>query len=221
MLKIALLFPIFAGFETESVFSLFEAIQTAHQYIDKLEFLYFKTIRHPLWKARIKLWEVARYLDVQKAIFIGEDIVLNKDSLIRLILDNSDIVSALYFERTLPFRQMIFKRNEYGEWVADSVKIDGFKHEVEGCGLDCIAFSRCVLEKVDSNIFLPTYKSTGDDLSFCENLKRYGFKIMVDTGHIVGHVSQEKKIIRLQEHMRGWKEVFSKIDYHKKENTKE
>jgi len=217
MLRIALLFPIFAGFEVESVFSLFEAIQAAHQYVDKLEFLYFKSVRYPLWKARMKLWEVARYVDVQKAIFIGEDIVLNKDSLIRLILDNSDIVSALYFERTKPYRQMIFKRNMYGDWSAASIEIDGFKHEVEGCGLDCVAFSKCVLEKVDSKVFLPTERSTGDDLSFCENIKNYNFKIMVDTGHIVGHVSQEKKVIRLQEHLRGWEEVFSKINYHKKE----
>jgi len=202
--------PIYAGVETPVFISILYAVDTLARLKPDCTITFYHTERKPLWKARQILWDMARYSKADRMVFLGEDIVIQPDTLIKHAEAKYDIYSALYFEREAPYRPMVFKLDNNLIWTAGEIKIDKEVKVVEGVGLDCCSISRNVLNRLTSNVFVPYHQATGDDLSFCLRVKQAGFNIYVDTNHIVGHVEQKKRIISLKDHVTGIKMLKEK-----------
>jgi len=202
-MHLAICMPIYAGVETPAFVSIINALYALLRYKPTCKITFYHTERMPLWKARATLWDKARMSLADRMVFLGEDIVLCEDTLIKHAEAKYDIYSALYFERKLPYKAMVHEQVGPGLWVTRKVYITGDVEEVECVGLDCCSFSRRVLDRFDGKVFLPYHGTVGDDFSFCVHAKEAGYKIHLDTGHVVGHVQQEKKVVSLTDYITG------------------
>ncbi len=216
-MHLAICMPIYAGVETPALISILKSLTALLRYKPTCRVSFYHTERMPLWKARGTLWDMARYSNADRMIFLGEDIVINEDTLIRHAEAKYDIYSALYFERKLPYKAMVHELVGNGVWRAHNIIITGGVQKVDCVGLDCCSFSKEVLHKLDSNVFLPYHGSIGDDFSFCVHAKEAEFDIYVDTGHIVGHVEQKKKVVGLIDHITGIKTLEDKQKWVRKD----
>jgi len=215
-MKIAICIPIFGGIETPTFFSILNALNCLKDYKYNYDINFFHTERRPIYWARQELWDMARYSGCNRMIFLSEDIVVKIDTLIKLAETEYDIFSVLYFERQHPHRPMVFRLDDDNRWHPHNLDINRKIQIVDGVGLDCISFSREVLDKIPSSAFLPFGEYTGDDLSFFIHVKKKGFQVFLDTAHKVGHVYHKKKIIWYNDYINTLGEIYKKGEWHKK-----
>ena len=215
-MKIAICIPIFGGVETPTFFSVLNALNCLKTYKSDCEIQFFHTERRPIYWARQELWDMARYSGCDRMIFLSEDIVLKIDTLIKLAETDFDIFSVLYFERQPPHRPMVFRLDDNNQWHPHNIDINEKIQVVDGVGLDCISFSREVLNKIPSSAFLPFGEYTGDDLSFFIHVKKKGFQVFLDTQHKVGHVYHKKRIIGYEDYIDALGTLYKKHEWHKK-----
>jgi GT2 family glycosyltransferase len=124
-----------------------------------------------------------------------------------------DIVGGAYFQRfepheliayqhvggELPYRPLTPEWIEYVRSHRDSLPLDGRftgriigsdgLMEVDGIGTGCLLIRRKVFEAMAEPWF--SYRDEGsEDLYFCREAKRAGFKIHLDRGLVCGHVNR-------------------------------
>ena len=123
-----------------------------------------------------------------------------------LVLQNKSIISALYFSKTYPYKPVIFSQPEgYGtSFYRIHTWPEARVIEVGGTGLGFMLIKRKVIEKVGRGAFamapipVPKYEPSklgtgninwiGGDLGFCQEARRAGFKVWVDTSRVVLHL---------------------------------
>jgi len=214
-MKIAVCIPIFGGVETPTFFSILNALNLLKTYKPDCNINFFHTERRPIYWARQELWDMTRYSGCNRMIFLSEDIVLKIDTLIKLAETDFDIFSVLYFERQPPHRPMVFRLDDDNRWHPHNLDINGKIQVVDGVGLDCISFSREVIDKIPSSAFLPFEYYTGDDLSFFIHVKKKGYDVFLDTSHKVGHVYHKKRIIWYEDYINTLGTLYKKSEWHK------
>ena len=124
--------------------------------------------------------------------FIDDDMEFRPDILERLLSHNAPAVTAMAFKRIAPYTPCFYEKCELTEkgvylkpYEFDDVPKEPFL--VEACGAACMLIRREVFEKISYPWFLPL-PFTGEDISFCLQLKKSGIPILVDPKPIVGHI---------------------------------
>ena len=149
-----------------------------------------------------------RRKDADYVLFCDDDIVVEKDTLERLLSHKKDIVAGLCTKRIDPpepvFRQWMDEIQNYGvilQWQ------EGKLVEVDACGTGLILISRKVIEEVAQAYHPQEYADHGDgfwfeflrgphnqewgeDVSFCWKARRLGYQMFVDTSVTPGHVGE-------------------------------
>lgn len=127
-------------------------------------------------------------------LFIDADNTFQYNTLELLLKEDKDIISGVYFQRHKPFYPLAFKINEEGklsyvtEWnIGDVV-------EVDYVGAGCLLVKREVLEKMKYPYFyvardVESKATIGEDLMFCAEAKKLGFKVWLHCGVNVGHIA--------------------------------
>ena len=146
--------------------------------------------------------------DADKVLFCDDDIVVEQDTLERLLAHKKDIVAGLCTKRIDPpepvMRQWMDEIQNYGvilQWQ------EGKLVEVDACGTGLLLISRKVIEDVGRAYHPKEYADHGDgfwfeflrgphgqewgeDLSFCWKARRLGYQMFVDTAVTPGHVGE-------------------------------
>lgn len=150
-----------------------------------------------IYDSRNKLAAKAMKDEFDYVLWLDSDMVFSPDILEKLIADDKDMVSGLYFRRTSPYTPVIFKDSELKDgrlvWsdYTDYPKGELFKAAGAGFG--------CVLMKTDmifdmigkyGDWFTPLY-SSGEDLSFCYRARELGYEIWCDSRIKCGHMSHQ------------------------------
>lgn len=149
-----------------------------------------------------------RRMDADYVMFSDDDIVLEKDTLERLLSHKKDIVAGLCTKRVDPpepvFRQWHDEIQNYGvilKWQ------EGKLVEVDATGTGLLLISKKVIEDVAQAYhpqeyaehgngfwfeFLrgPHSQEWGEDVSFMWKARRLGYRIYVDTSVTPGHVGE-------------------------------
>ena len=134
------------------------------------------------------------------ALWLDTDNLVTKEQVLRLIDDDCDIVSALYFKKTAPCQPVAAESipgsnakmplSEYGK---NSLQ------EIEYTGMGCCLMKWAVLEKMTESHthpfgFTPVIGDGGnptfqsEDVVFCEHARALGFKIFLDARVVSGHI---------------------------------
>ena len=188
------------------------------------------------WKWREKGWEFVPYFGVRMSLpscrnqavmmalegqfdyilWMDDDMVVPVGTEIfsRLVEHDKDIVAPLFFIRSKPYLPLLFKRvlMANGGFMTYNNILDYEKGLVEcdGVGFGMVLIKMEVFKKLQMPYF--EYNDQyGEDLRFCENATRKGFKIFCDTNLVLGHIANPE-VIR-EEHFkseRAGAELFMK-----------
>lgn len=143
-------------------------------------------------------------------MFIDDDMVWQPDAIKRLIQTREefdlDILGGLCFRRSEPFQPTLYMReqadsgayNFLERWDSDIVEVDA-----TGCAF--VVIHKRVFEKIIGSPMPPREErmkigpppifrwegTLGEDLRFCQDAKKAGCRIFVDTRIEVGHVAEQ------------------------------
>jgi len=132
-------------------------------------------------------------------LMMDTDQVYYTPDLIQRLLDhNKPVVGARVHRRYPPFDPILIKQDgekyhhmDYEE--IDRIVSNGETIEVPATGCGCILYDTKVFVDIDPPWFKHTKtaagRSKGEDIYFCEQLKRSGFKIFVDTSIDINHLT--------------------------------
>jgi hypothetical protein len=117
-----------------------------------------------------------------------------------LIAADKDIISALYFQRKPPYRPVVcMMKKDEGYRLLDFVKLNTIL-DVDIVGFGCVLIKREVFEKLKErnystffnfkNISSEAEEQLNEDMTFCENARKEGFKIHLDTSIVCKHIGE-------------------------------
>lgn len=127
--------------------------------------------------------------------FVDADMVFPSDILEKLLKHNLDIVNALAFRRIKPHYPCIFKWNPTENSYVTVSYSTGLL-EVDATGMPTILIKTEVFKKMKEvwpNQPWYYYRDNlfSSDITFCENARKLGYKIMIDTDIKTGHIGEE------------------------------
>ena len=182
--------PTVDSIRTETVASMMNAIYpTLHDH------LFLKSAVISDQRDRIGLYAInAKVRLFTHLLFIDSDITFPPEAIKKLINDDKDIVSGLYFKKNVNPQPVAW----FTDWKNDgSVKFrpftcDGSQELVEcgavGMGFCLIKTSVLIDMAANFHTFFQHMNGMGEDLSFCIRAQQLGYKIFVDTSFKLGHV---------------------------------
>lgn len=134
--------------------------------------------------------------DVTHVFFLDDDVLVQTDTLIRLLSHDRPIVSGLYFAKTEAPQPLLFSKPFAGPDMRYAGK-DRPKELVDcyGHGMGCTLIERRVFDAVEAPWFSTEtgrldgqeYLSHTEDMFFLEKAAAAGFQPAVDTGALVAH----------------------------------
>lgn len=136
--------------------------------------------------------------DYDYFLSLEQDVIPPKDVIERLLSHKKEIVSGIYYTVYNINGKKVIRPLIWGE-VKGKPEVMSFMGseakegltkptllEVKACGLGCILISKSVLEKIK----FKASKETFDDIQFCLEAARLGYKVYADTGlhckHLLG-----------------------------------
>jgi len=127
--------------------------------------------------------------------FVDADMVFPPDTLLRLFKHGLDFVNALAFRRIKPHYPCIFKWNE-AEQSYETCQYSGGLQEVEATGMPSVLIKTDIFKKMkevwpNQPWYYYRDNNFSSDITFCENARKLGFKIMIDTDLKIGHIGEE------------------------------
>lgn len=143
--------------------------------------------------ARNRIVEEALNNNSDYVFFIDADMVFDSDLLIKLLKHDLPMVNALAFRRIHPHYPTIFKWNEDNKSY-DTMSYTSGLLEVDATGMAAHLIKTEVFKKMEKPWFYYRDNIFSSDLTFCENAKKLGYKIMIDTDVKIGHIGSEQII---------------------------
>lgn len=136
-------------------------------------------------------------------LWLDSDVIPPRDTLVRMQYHATthDMVSGLYFKRTMPTSPVIYRRLEPPEPdgngrftnriedYTDYPRIESL-FPVAGCGFGCVMTSTALLRTVWDKFGPPftPFPWAGEDISFCYRVNQSGTQIFCDNSIRCGHV---------------------------------
>jgi hypothetical protein len=158
----------------------------------KPPFTYLRTSNGPIEEMRNNIVRAALRDNCSHLIMMDTDQVYHSETIPRLLSYKLPVVGCLVYRRYPPFdpimmRGTLGKYETVTEWEPESLV------EVDATGTGCIMFDMNVFRKMPSPWFRARRHegaSVGEDIGFCSDLRRLGYRIFVDTAIPAGHLSQ-------------------------------
>lgn len=173
-------------------------------YPEGIEFkFYHATIGRTLTPiARERIAEHAMEEKMDYVLFIDDDMICPSDLFERLYKHQKDIVGALAFTRYSPHKPVIFNLTEgYDEVEKKEYYISTIYYnypkntlvECDAVGFGAVLINCKVFEKMGKPWFVMN-NGAGEDVGFCFEAKKLGFKVFMDTATKLGHLSTPAEI---------------------------
>lgn len=160
-----------------------------------------------VYAARENLCDKAIEEGFDYILWLDSDMTFEPDIMEKLLADDKDFVTGIYFTRKLPWRPVLFKELDAGgfgeppksEFYMEYPINDLF--EIEGCGFGAVLMKTEVAEKIIRKFhtaFTPML-GAGEDVAFCIRAKELGIPMYCDSrvklGHITRVVSNEESYL--------------------------
>jgi len=161
--------------------------------MEKPDFLFLRSSYGPIDEMRNNIVRDALRSGCTHLILMDTDQVYPVDTITRLLSHRLPVVGCLLFRRYPPFDPLMLtgevtKYSTVTEWK------DGELVEVDATGTGCVLYDTEVFTRIPDPWF--RFRKTveggdiGEDIGFCHDLKKAGYKIYVDTAIKVGHLTK-------------------------------
>lgn len=189
--------------EAEYVISLFSTIKTMAKEAPHIDINLNVQETSLVHFGRNNAWVVAEELGVHWLMFIDSDMTFDHNHILRLIENDVDIVSGLYFQKGVPYKPLVYihkpesKKYEYAR-LEDIRKERLFK--CDGVGAGFLLIKHTAIQKFDKEFTLKEGfpfdlaftcpGMLGEDFSFCYRAKKLGMDIYCDSTVMLGHIGK-------------------------------
>lgn len=143
--------------------------------------------------ARNRIVEEALNNNSDYLLFIDADMIFPPDLLTKLLAHGKDLCNALAFRRIEPHYPCIFKFDTTNKCYQTMSYTKGLL-EVEATGMAAILINTDVFKSIKKPWYYYRDNLFSSDLTFCENVKKTGYKIWVDSDLKIGHLGNEQII---------------------------
>ena len=161
--------------------------------MEKPDFVFLRSSFGPIEEMRNNIVRDALLQGCTHLILMDTDQVYPVDTITRLLSHRLPVVGCLLFRRYPPFDPLMLtgevtKYSTVTEWK------DGELVEVDATGTGCVLYDTEVFTRIPDPWF--RFRKTveggeiGEDIGFCHDIRKAGFKIYVDTGIKVGHLTK-------------------------------
>lgn len=145
-----------------------------------------------IYDSRNQLAAKAIEFECDYIMWFDSDMVFAPDTLQKLIADDKDIITGLYFRRSAPFTPVIFERLDIEDGEVKFKNYDDYPKdelfEIAGCGFGCVLMKTDVLFDIpDGQWFTPSI-GLGEDCAFCIRAREKGYKIWCDPSVKLAHM---------------------------------
>ena len=109
----------------------------------------------------------------------------------KLMSHKLPVVHCAISRRYPPFDRILYE-GELGKYITKTDYKDGDLIEVDACGTGCVMYQTKVFQDIPYPWFEFTEfngKTVGEDIGFCNKLKKAGYKIFVDTSIEIVHLA--------------------------------
>jgi GT2 family glycosyltransferase len=135
--------------------------------------------------------------DYGYVFFVDDDMVFPSWHVEGLLMHNVPVVASLYLNRTPPYYAMAFNERTIdsdGRPGLKPVSLDGAPEEglaeIVAAGTGGMLVKTDVFRAIEYDTwFAHSYDRSTDDIAFCERVTEAGFKIWLDLGSPMGHIS--------------------------------
>lgn len=150
-----------------------------------------------IYDARNKFAIAAIKNEYDYVMWFDSDMTFAPDTLVKLLDDDKDIVSGLYFRRTSPYTPVLFKDIQLTESMYEGNKIVHYNDypkdslfEVAAVGFGCILVKTKVFADIilDCGTIFEPMNRLGEDIAFCVRAKNAGYKVYCDSRIKCGHI---------------------------------
>ena len=126
-------------------------------------------------------------------LFLDADMVFPNDLLTRLFENKKDICNALAFRRISPFYPCVFFWDEKNQCynTADYSTSKDKLMKVDATGMPAILINTEVFKKMKKPHYYYRDNLFSSDLTFCENARKLGYEIWIDTSLKIGHLGEQ------------------------------
>ena len=159
---------------------------------------YMKTCgRMHVHVARDEMAKTALVMNADYLYMIDDDMICPDDLFEKLYESQKDIISPLAFTRNFPHKPVIYSCIEGWDPVTQTEHFTNYavmkypKDQLVQCdatGFGAVLIKVDCFRKMPQPWFMNPYK-TGEDINFCYQAKKHGFKTWSDTRLKLGHVS--------------------------------
>jgi GT2 family glycosyltransferase len=155
-------------------------------------FAYHQMTRMHIQVARQLVCDLAVDQGYDVLVMLDDDATFPPDTIGRLYKHGKEIVTALAYQRLVPYGPCIFETDMEGKGRV----LEGYEHtglrEVGASGLHCAMIHTSVFRKLRKagvlNFFGGFENKFGEDLAFSQNLKKIGVPLYCDTDFVAGHI---------------------------------
>ena len=163
----------------------------------RYEFIWVSTGEIFIPFAREMLAEQAIKYNCDYLFMCDDDMMAPVDLFYRLVKHGVDIVAPLAFTRNPPHRAVMFSVVEgFDPIVGKPYYINNTVHnyprnrlvECDAVGFGAVLIDTKVLKGMGKPYFMGSH-GTGEDIHFCNQAKKKGFKVFMDTSTKLGHIS--------------------------------
>lgn len=165
-------------------------------YMDRPDYIMIHEDNGPIDALRNNIVERALKDNCSHLIMMDTDMEYHRDTITRLLSRRLPIVGALCYRRYPPFDPLLLKGSPVDGYESIDKWEEGELVEVDATGTGCLLFRTDVFKKMPSPWFKfrpnPNDKIggvIGEDIGFCWDLKRAGYKIHVDTTIPANHLT--------------------------------
>jgi hypothetical protein len=162
-------------------------------HMERPDFSFIHKDNGPIDVLRNDIVERALSIGATKLIMMDVDMVYHPKTITNLLKRNLPIVGALCFRRYPPFDSIMLRMLEDGYTSVDEWEEDELV-EVDATGAGCLMFDMKIFREMPRPWFRFQYNpdtgaAIGEDIGFCQDLKRAGYRIFVDTSVPCDHLT--------------------------------
>ena len=123
-------------------------------------------------------------------LWVDSDMIIPKDALVKLLSCDKDIITGLYSYKVLLRNEVVCLKkvgDKYGNYKADEITKLHEPIEVDAFGFGCCLMKVSVLKEAEKPRFVFS-PELGEDIYFCEKIKKCGYTLYADPTVLCGHI---------------------------------
>lgn len=196
-MKILLAIPSARYIETECITSIFSMKKKGRMEL-------FIPCSYSVDVARNNIAKYAKDNKFDYIFWVDSDIILPKDTLVKLLSHGKDIVAGVYAYKIIGGKNVVAKRKKEGDTsddpkyedipVSDILKHKGLM-KVDGFGFGCVLTKTEIFDKIPYPWFIYT-QEMGEDIYLCRKAQNAGYELFLDTSVLCGHKGEVNFNIR-------------------------